>query len=109
MAGGLTEFKRNIREKISDCTNEQICLLLIGTCVAALFAYSGYRLVKPIFDYRLSQRREYKITKLANATGQGTPECAICMENVATNIFVPCNHLMACMPCTVRLWDSPNR
>ena len=30
------------------------------------------------------------------AGGKGSTECIICMKEVATVVYVPCNHMLAC-------------
>ena len=88
-------------------------IVVVGMIVS--FSYFGLRRVFRRISDRLkfgkctSNTGRNRVIKLDNAAAQGAPECVICMENVATIIFIPCNHLMACKTCTDQLVDSQNR
>ena len=51
---------------------------------------------------------EAKSQQLEADGGAGSTECFICMERVATEVYVPCNHMLACQQCTERIKITQN-
>ena len=104
-AGGVTEIKRILADKLSYSNDTRNFLLkLIAFCiVASSFAmYIGLeRQIKNLLHNLETKRNILKFgeRKLKDHREKATPECIVCMENVANVVLVPCNHLLMCMPC----------
>ena len=72
--------------------------------VGVYLNYKRRKLAEQVaLDKRLSREE-----KLVGPAPQGSAECTICMERIATVVFTPCNHMLACESCTLLLQRSAN-
>ena len=120
-AGGAQEIDRLLRESIRFFRERRIDRITdIGTSILiALFFgsilyidYKNRRNLRKLNETmsreqeRISKERQPKIED--SITEQGSPECFVCLENLATQILAPCNHMCLCLPCMIMIKYSEN-
>ena len=115
IGGGLTELKRILKGRLTyfqDIEAVELGFLLVSLGL-------GIYVCSKMVNRYLDQKRE-KDKELASGCKKrccvtkhdpcecmpGTPACVVCMENIATVIFSPCNHMLLCGQCFDKIKDS---
>ena len=99
LGGGIVEAKRQMEERLKKyLENMGFCsVLFISLLGMGLFLH----LIRCRDDRRLrAMHAAEQAAHTESAGGKGSAECFICMEKIATVVYVPCNHMLACMTCT---------
>lgn len=106
-AGSFNEVCRLIEEEATRCRgySNQLYLLVFFCAFLGVLSFSigtarlENHLWRQLRGYFRRRERE-QACKVSDLEGtRGVPECAICMDNVATVVLTPCNHLVMCTPC----------
>lgn len=96
LSGGIGEARRQISERLEKCHEMMWQGIIFG--VAGLGISFFLHFMRCQIDKRKKKIAEKKSIEAAG--GKGSSECFICMNQIATVVMVPCNHMLACQTCT---------
>ena len=102
LAGGMQAARARIMEYIDKLASLQNTGTFLFTIVFGLGAFLHY---KKLSNRRklAEQARVSSEVKLDGPAPEGSAECIICKDHIATVVFAPCNHMLACKSCTLKL------
>ena len=112
LAGGIQAARARVMEiidRLASLQNASTFCFTICLGLGALLHYIRLSSRRKLAEQAASDERLSREEKLDGPAPEGSAKCTICEHHIATVVFAPCNHMLACESCTLRLQRSVNK